>query len=68
MQEAGMPLIECIKAATLSAADLLGASDIIGSIETGKFADIVAVEGDPFSNVLQMGKIAFVMKEGVQYK
>ncbi len=68
MQEAGMPLLECIKAATLSAADLLGASDIIGSIETGKFADIVAVEGDPFSNVLQMGKIAFVMKEGVQYK
>lgn len=68
MKEAGMPLIECIKAATLSAADLLGASDIIGSIEIGKFADIVAVEGDPFSNVLQMGKIAFVMKEGVQYK
>lgn len=68
MQEAGMPLLECIKAATLSAADLLGASDIIGSIETGKFADIVAVEGDPFSNVLQMGKIAFVMKEGVQFK
>jgi len=47
MQEAGMPLLECIKAATLSAADLLGATDIIGSIETGKFADIVAVEGDP---------------------
>lgn len=68
MQEAGMPLLECIKAATLSAADLLGASNTIGSIESGKFADIVAVEGDPFSNVQQMGKIAFVMKEGVQYK
>ena len=68
MQEAGMPLIECIKAATMSAADLLGASEIIGSIEAGKFADIVAVEGDPFNDVMQMGKIAFVMKEGIRYK
>lgn len=68
MQEAGMPLIECIKAATMSAADLLGAAEIIGSIEAGKFADIVAVEGDPFNDVMQMGKIAFVMKEGIRYK
>lgn len=68
MHEAGMPLLECIKAATVNAAELLGASETIGSLEKGKFADIVAVDGDPFSNIQVMGKVVFVMKEGVQYK
>ncbi len=68
MNEAGMPVMEAIQSATVSAADLLGLSDMIGSIEKGKLADIVAVEGDPIKDVQAMGKMRFVMKDGVVYK
>jgi imidazolonepropionase-like amidohydrolase len=68
MVEAGMPVLEAIRSATLSAADLLGMSAEIGSIEKGKLADIVAVEGDPVKDVQAMGKMKFVMKDGVIYK
>ncbi len=68
MTEAGMPILECIKSATMSAADLLGVSDILGSIEKGKYADIIAVDGDPTKDVQVMGKVSFVMKNGVVYK
>jgi imidazolonepropionase-like amidohydrolase len=67
MVEAGMPPMEAIKAATTSAADLLGMSDKIGSISKGKFADIVAVDGDPLTDITIMQKMAFVMKEGKIY-
>lgn len=68
MQEAGMPLIEAIQSATLNASDLMGTQAILGSIEKDKLADIIAVEGDPFTNIDQMGKVQFVMKDGVVYK
>lgn len=68
MHEAGMPVIEAIQSATVAAADLLGMSDVVGSIEKGKLADIVAVEGDPVKDVQAMGKMKFVMKDGVVYK
>jgi imidazolonepropionase-like amidohydrolase len=68
MTEAGMPILECIKTATVNAADLLGVSDILGSIERGKYADIIAVDGDPTKDVQVMGKVSFVMKNGVVYK
>lgn len=68
MNEAGMPVMEAIQSATVAAADLLGMSDAIGSIEKGKLADIVAVEGDPIKDVQSMGKMKFVMKDGVVYK
>jgi imidazolonepropionase-like amidohydrolase len=68
MVEAGMPVLEAIRSATLSAADLLGISDTIGSIEKGKLADIVAVDGNPVQDVQAMGKMKFVMKDGVIYK
>jgi imidazolonepropionase-like amidohydrolase len=68
MVEAGMPPMESIKAATVSAADLLGISDKVGSIEKGKLADIIAVEGDPIQDIKVMGKVQFVMKEGKVYK
>jgi imidazolonepropionase-like amidohydrolase len=67
MVEAGMPPMEAIKAATTSAADLLGMSDQIGSIGKGKSADIVAVDGDPLSDIKTMKNMAFVMKEGYIY-
>lgn len=67
MVEAGMPPMEAIKAATVNAADLLGMSSKIGSITKGKFADIVAVEGDPLTDIKTMRNMAFVMKEGKTY-
>lgn len=68
MTEGGMPFLETIQAATWNAADLMGTQAILGSIEKNKLADIVAVEGDPTKNVYQMGKVNFVMKDGVVYK
>jgi len=68
MIEAGMPPMEAIKAATVSAADLLGISDMAGSISKGKSADIIAVNGDPLQDIKAMTSVVFVMKEGVQYK
>jgi imidazolonepropionase-like amidohydrolase len=68
MNEAGMPVIEAIRAATLNASDLLGTSTTLGSIEKNMLADIIATEGDPTANVEQMGKVKFVMKDGIVYK
>jgi imidazolonepropionase-like amidohydrolase len=68
MIEAGMPTMEAIKAATMGAAELLGEKDKLGSIETGKLADIIAVDGDPLKDVKVFGKVVFVMKDGVVYK
>lgn len=68
MTEAGMPAMAAIRSATFVAADLLGISDITGTIETGKMADIVAVDGDPLTNMELMKNVSFVMKEGVVYK
>lgn len=68
MIEAGMPAMEAIKAATINAADLLGMKDQLGSIEAGKLADIVAVDGDPLKDVNAFGRVVFVMKDGVVYK
>jgi imidazolonepropionase-like amidohydrolase len=68
MTEAGMPPLEAIKCATLNAAELIGVSDKVGSIEKGKLADIVAVDGDPTQDIHAMGNMKFVMKDGVVYK
>jgi imidazolonepropionase-like amidohydrolase len=68
MHEAGVPVIEAIQAATLRAAELLGRESDVGTIEAGKLADIVAVPGDPLTNVELMGRVDFVMKAGVIHK
>ena len=68
MTEVGMPVMEAIQSATVNGADLLGISDMLGSIEAGKLADIIAVEGNPLVDVTSMGKVKFVMKDGVVYK
>jgi imidazolonepropionase-like amidohydrolase len=68
MVEAGMPPVEAILAATRNAADLLGQSASIGSIQAGRFADLVAVQGDPTRDIKLLASISFVMKSGVVYK
>ncbi|MET0298592.1 MAG: amidohydrolase family protein [Flavitalea sp.] len=68
MNEGGMPAMETIQAATLSAAELIGVTEILGSIEKGKLADIVAVDGDPIKDIQAMGRVKFVMKDGLIYK
>jgi imidazolonepropionase-like amidohydrolase len=68
MVEAGMPPMAAIQSATVVAAELLGVRDRLGSLEAGKLADIVAVEGNPLQNISAMEKVTFVMKDGVVYK
>lgn len=65
MHEAGMPVMEALRAATWNAAELLGQTALLGSLEPGKWADVVAVDGDPLQQVqvLRTG-LKFVMKEG----
>lgn len=67
MTEVGMPAMEAIRCATLHAADLLG-NNQLGVIAKNKLADIVAVDGDPLTDIKVMGKVSFVMKDGVVYK
>ena len=68
MVEAGMPAIEAILSATRNAADLLGKSDVVGSIQKGRFADVIAVDGDPLRDITEMQRVRFVMKGGIVYK
>ncbi len=68
MVEAGMPVMEAIKSATIVNAEILGMADKVGSIEVGKLADIVAVDEDPTKNIRTMEKVSFVMKDGKVYK
>jgi imidazolonepropionase-like amidohydrolase len=67
MVEAGMPPMFVIQAATTHAAQLLKHEKDIGSITAGKFADVVAVPGNPLDDITLMQKVDFVMKEGVVY-
>jgi len=64
----GMTPIDALRAATVNGAELLGRSDEIGTLEPGKFADIVAVDGDPLADITVMEKVVFVMKGGEVYK
>ncbi len=68
MTEVGMPPMEAIQSATLNGAALLGISNILGVIEKGKLADIIAVDGDPIKDIRAMEKVRFVMKDGIVYK
>jgi imidazolonepropionase-like amidohydrolase len=68
MVDLGMKPIDALKAGTSADADLLGLSSKIGTLEINKFADVVAVPGDPVANIRQTEHVFFVMKEGVIYK
>jgi len=68
MVKYGMTPMQAIQAATSNAADLLGRSNEFGSIKPGKFADIIAVTGDPLTDIRVLENIQFVMKDGKIYK
>jgi imidazolonepropionase-like amidohydrolase len=68
MVKYGMTPMQAIQSATSSAADLLGKSDLLGSLKPGKYADIIAVSGDPLEDIRVLENVKFVMKEGKIYK
>ena len=68
MVEAGMSEMDVLVSATINAADLIDMSDSIGTIETGKFADIIAVDNSPLENIEELLDVDFVMKGGKIFK
>ena len=68
MVKFGMTPVQAIRAATREAATLMGWEDRIGSLEAGKFADVIAVTGDPLQDVRVLQHVNFVMKSGTVYK
>lgn len=64
----GMTPLQALQAATLNGAALLNWSDRIGTIEPGKFADIIAIDGDPIQDINAIEKVVFVMKDGAVFK
>jgi len=68
MVGAGVPPMTAMLSATIEAAKLLRIDDHLGSIESGKLADLVAVKGDPLEDITLLQNVNFVMKDGVIYK
>jgi imidazolonepropionase-like amidohydrolase len=68
MHQAGMDEVEIIKSATLNAADLIGMQDKVGTLEVGKYADIIATKKSPLKDIKQLLEVTFVMKSGQVYK
>jgi len=64
----GMSPLAGIQTGTVNAADLMGWTDRTGTLEAGKWADIIAVDGDPLKDVRILQHVSFVMKSGVVYK
>ena len=64
----GMTPMQALRTGTTAAADLLGWSDKVGTVEAGKWADLVAVSGDPLKDITEVERVKFVMKAGVVYK
>jgi imidazolonepropionase-like amidohydrolase len=64
MVQYGMTPLEALRSTTMTAAELMGWQDRVGSIEPGKFADIIAVAGDPLTDITELERVKFVMKGG----
>jgi imidazolonepropionase-like amidohydrolase len=64
----GMTPLAALQTATLNAADLMGWNDKVGSLDAGKWADVIAVKGDPLADIRILQHVPFVMKAGVIYK
>ena len=68
VKKVGMTNMDAIKTATLHAAELIGMSNELGSVEKNFIADIIAVKGDPTVNIEALQQVVFVMKQGIIYK
>ena len=68
MVKYGMTPMQAIQSATINAATLIGKPEQFGSLRAGRFADLIAVDGDPIADIRQLEHVTFVMKEGVVYK
>jgi imidazolonepropionase-like amidohydrolase len=66
--EWGQTPLQALQSATVGNAELLGWSETVGSVSTGKYADIVAVAADPLKNIAVLENVGFVMKGGTVYK
>jgi imidazolonepropionase-like amidohydrolase len=64
LRDAGMPPPDILRAVTTNAAEMLGWQDRVGAVEPGKFADLVAVAGDPIADITELERVRFVMKDG----
>jgi imidazolonepropionase-like amidohydrolase len=64
----GLTPMQAIQSATQSAAELLGWADRVGTVSKGRYADIIAVDGDPLKDITELERVTFVMKGGVVYK
>jgi imidazolonepropionase-like amidohydrolase len=64
LHDAGMPPLDVIRSITTNAAEMLGWKDRVGAIDPGKFADLVAVAGDPIADISELERVRFVMKDG----
>src|SRR5207249_3083715 len=62
LRDAGMPPLAVIRSSTTNAAEMLGWQDRVGAVEPGKFADLVAVAGDPIADITELERVRFVMK------
>ena len=64
LRDANMPALDILRAVTVNAAQLLGWQDRVGTVEPGKFADLVAVAGNPLVDITELERVRFVMKDG----
>jgi imidazolonepropionase-like amidohydrolase len=64
----GMPAADVLRASLLNGARLLGKQDVIGQLKPGFYADVIAVPGDPLQDISVLGRVSFVMKDGVVYR
>ncbi|HEY2683167.1 MAG TPA: amidohydrolase family protein [Steroidobacteraceae bacterium] len=68
LRDAGMLPLDILRAVTSNAAQMLGWQDRVGAVEPGKFADLIAVAGDPLTDITELERVQFVMKDGQQVK
>ena len=67
MDELGVKPLDAITMATANAAELIGVNEEVGTLTVGKWADVIAVEGNPLENIRLLEQVQFVMKSGMVY-
>ena len=68
LHQAGMTSLDVLRAITTNAAEMLGWQDRVGALESGKFADMIAVSGDPIAEINELERVRFVMKDGKVFR